>query len=165
MKNNKKDDENNIYVFEKSIEVQKKNIEIIQKGIENQRTKAGLLLGFFFLITIQCLDEFSRLLPIFQGIIITLLVFAFYFILQSFQSKKVETIISVEDNFKKKWNEKEIFLKNHHEAMNKIEKSLSGLLTEISSQISLSVLIFGAIVLFFLFNTLLCQKEIQMIIL
>lgn len=55
------DDNLNVYVYEKLINIQEKNLEIIIKSIDNQRTKAGLLMGFFFIVTISSLEELSDL--------------------------------------------------------------------------------------------------------
>jgi len=73
------DIDNNLYVFEKSIKIQEKNLEIIGNSISAERAKAGLLLGFFFLASLQSLSEFRMLDPVCQGIVITLFLFVFYF--------------------------------------------------------------------------------------
>jgi hypothetical protein len=157
MKNNKpqiniprvqKQDEN-LYVFEKSVEIDKERLYAIGKSLENERNKAGIILGFIILAFITSIDyiEKNKFLSI-KIFIISFFLLAIIFSLLTFVSVKMKGGIKTGGNFKRSWEDKEKFLLFQHESLMEIVNEQKEYLRKNRENIKFSAIsIFGIVLL------------------
>ncbi|MFA4817153.1 MAG: hypothetical protein WC608_00320 [Parcubacteria group bacterium] len=108
----------NIYVFEKSVELDKERLATVSKSMENERQKAGIIIGFVVLAFIESFNIIKEIdFLCIKIIIISFFLSVIIFSLLSFISVKMKSGIDTQGNFKRKWNNKERFLLFEHELL------------------------------------------------
>lgn len=133
----------NEYVFEKSVEIDNDNLNSTRKSIENERNKAGIIIGFIILVFIEKFDYINNLNNLyFRILIITTLVSSIIFSCHAFVSKKMKDVIKTDKNFNKKWNNNKDFLKSYHDVLIEIIDDQKNNLTTISNSNKHSILLF-----------------------
>src|SRR5690606_14351874 len=138
----------NIYVFEKSIHAAEKGLESISRSLENERKKAGILLGFYFLMMIEGLNYFETLPMFLKGVCFVLILFALVLLILSFCSTKVKNEVDVKENFKVDWKDrKEEFLKFYYQIVLENMEDQKRVLTQNSKRIKWSSILLGAIII------------------
>ena len=145
--------EDNLFVFQKSLEAQQDTLNSIRKSIENERSKAGILLGFFFLVTIEGLPYFEKLPMFLKGTCFVLIVLILILLIRAFCSKKMKDGVLVDENFKRDWNnQKAKFLTFHHEILRESIESQKTELTANSKRTKYSAILLGAILIILFLN-------------
>lgn len=107
------------YVFENLVKMDIDTLNSVRKGIGNERGRAGILMGFFFLFTIASFPYFD-LVPLFvRGICFVLLTLSCYGLIYSFCSKPISDGVDTREGFSADWSEMSQceFLKFHHDAL------------------------------------------------
>ena len=146
-------EEANLYVYEKTVSIEENNINSVSRSIENERTKAGILFGFYFLILIEVYPLYSNINVFFQIIILLLVLIITYLLVDSFCSKKIDEGVVVNKNFDNNWIDKKKFLKYYFEIINNNKVKQKKLLSHLSKNIKNSAILLSLIVLIiFSFN-------------
>lgn len=140
-----------LYVFKESVREQEKKMAGLDRGIENERRKAGVLLGLFFLFIAQLFPHYSTLPSFWQGVVFVLVVATLMFIYQAFRSVKVAASIDVDENFEDPHSSEKQFLKEKFNVLKINEKEQKKLLTRISDCVRYAVVLTSVITLIFLF--------------
>lgn len=154
--------ENALFVYIESLKIDEGFQDSILKSIENERTKAGILLGFFFLISIEGLPYFRDLVLYEKLAIVILILLTFYYLFRAFCSEKVYSAINTNKNFETDWQEmgKLKFLKYKHEILIKNIERERSLLSKISKRIkNASLLLFIVIFTLFINNVFLMDTN------
>jgi len=143
------------YVFERSIELQKEYLKSVGRSIENERTKAGIILGFYFLIIASETELFSELSCSLNPLVFVLLVVVLYFLLVGFCSRSVKDGVDITDTFCRDWEKgsEEKFLKQLSGVLNVNLQDQRKLLTRISDYVKYSVVLLSIIMLALMFNS------------
>lgn len=113
--NNRKE---NIYVFEKSVDIDVERLKSINKSIENERGKSGIIIGFIVLTFISNLEYLKSINCLYLQVLVgVLFIVACFFAFWNFISVKIKDFPDTQGNFKRDWNNKEKFLLFYHEAL------------------------------------------------
>lgn len=140
--------EDDIYVAEYSIRMTMDTLNSIRKGIENERSRAGILLGFVFLGFTQIFESLNYLFVEIRLIFFVLLCLVLYFLITSFVSKKMRDGANATKNFEENWEKKRIkFLKSYHDTLRKSVESQKKELKILSSNIKTSAILLGIIII------------------
>jgi hypothetical protein len=138
--------EENIYVYEKSIDIDKETLKAVSKNIELERQKAGIIIGFIVIALISTLEYFDSINNNFLKLtIIFSFLFSILFSFIGFISAKMKSGINTQGNFKRDWNNREKFLLFLHESLQENIDNQKMHLEVIRSNIKYSV--FGIIIL------------------
>ena len=135
------------YVAEKTIQIEETNLKSIGKSIENERARAGILVGFFFLILIQLYPLFKELNLYLKGIVTVLIFIVTYLLINCFCSEKINEGVQVDNNFDYAWETKKHFLKLYYSVINKNKEKQKKLLSRLSKNVRLSIILLSLIIL------------------
>jgi len=140
-----------LYISEKSISIEEENLKSVGKSIENERMKAGILVGFYFLILIELFQLFLLLNLYFKGVITVLITIITYLLIDCFCSRKVNEGVDVKDNFKHSWKSEKQFLVDYYEILNQNKREQKKLLTRLSKNIKFSIILLSFVIFIILF--------------
>lgn len=148
------ENQDTIYVYEKSVRATEQRIQSIKKSLENERTKAGVLLSFFFIVLVEGLEYFKQL-PIFlKGVCFVLIILILYLLIASFCSKKMNEGVITNDNFRHEWkNKRGRFLKYYQEILENNVKNQKLELSKNSKRIRNAGILLGTVLIIILLNT------------
>jgi hypothetical protein len=152
-----------IYAYEKSIKMDEDRQNSVRRSIENERNKAGILLGFFFLVLINGMQYIEQLPSFLSGICLLLIIYTFRSLYIGFTSTKMDDGVLTNNNFKEDWEQrsKEKFLEFHHEILDKNIENQKKHLTRLSSEIKkAAITLFIIIIIIFLNSNLRMVKTI-----
>jgi len=146
-------EETELYIYEKTVAVEESNLKSIGKSIENERTKASVLIGFYFLVLIALYPLYIDISQFLKGIILILIIVITYLLINSFCSEKINEGVVVDKNFDYNWSGKKDFLKKYYEILNSNKKQQKLLLSRLSKNISHAIVLLSLVVLMiFSFN-------------
>jgi len=147
------EEEKNIktYISEKSVKIEENNLKSIGKSIENERTRAGIIVGFYFLILINLFDKFLLLNSYFKGIIAIFVIIITILLINCFCSKKVNEGVDVNDNFEYSWKSKNDFFIKYYQILNNNKKEQKKLLSKLSFSVKLSIVLLSFVIFIILF--------------
>lgn len=139
------------YISEKSVKIEENNLKSIGKSIENERTRAGIIVGFYFLILINLFDNFLLLNSYFKGIIAIFVVIITILLINCFCSKKVNEGVDVSGNFEYSWKSKDDFFIKYYQILNNNKKEQKKLLSKLSFSVKLSIILLSFVIFIILF--------------
>ena len=150
----KEKSEDDLFVYLKSVEATEKRLDSIGRGIENERNKAGILLGFFFLIIIEGFEYFKELPVFLIGASFVLVVLILILLMQSFSSIKMKDGIKTDNNFDRKWDGKKlVFLRFYNNALLENIEEQKKHLTKNSERIKMAMFFLSIIIILLFINT------------
>ncbi len=153
IKNSTKETDDNLFVLQKSVEADEMTLNSIRKSIENERNKAGILLGFFFLVIINGVYYFEKLPLFLRGVCLVLIILVFVNLLRTICSKKMKDGVITDGNFKEDWNNRKCeFLHFYHRILKDNIEDQKTELTDNSNRIKCSVLFLGIVLLILFLN-------------
>ncbi len=142
----KEQSEDDAYAIERSIEIDRDRLDSVRRSIENERQKAGILIGFIVIALIEGASRLERL-GYFSRILIVLSFFvSAIFALESFRSSSMKNSIKTEKFFQKHWERKE-FLRDWHNKMTDIIDSQKEILSRICKDMTYALYCVGISVL------------------
>lgn len=148
-----KENEDNVFVYKESVEAVKNTLTSVRRSIENERTKAGILIGFFGLIVVTGLPYFEKLPMFLRGVCFVLIIFILVFLIQAFCSKKMQDGVDVEGNFKEDWTNRKLeFLKFYHDIIKGNIENQKRELTSNSNKIKYSIILLAIVIIILFLN-------------
>lgn len=140
----------NIYVFERSVEIDYDRLNSVRKSIENERQKAGILMGFIVLALIEGMSHIESMQMGLKSLTITSFVVAGIFSFLAFKSNRMANSIETDKAFQRDWMGKsEQFLRFQHKTITNISDYQKIELTKISYNIILSSCFVGVAMILF----------------
>ncbi len=142
--------DSNVYVFERSVDIDYDRLNSVRKSIENERQKAGILMGFIVLALIEGVSHIESM----QSLVLRTLTVASFiaagiFSFLAFRSIRMANSIETDKAFQRDWDKKEQFLRFQHEIITNLSDYQKTELTKISYNILLSACFVGMAMILF----------------
>ncbi len=156
----KKQQESKEYIFAYAAQLDKERSDSTLKSIENERNKAGILLGFFFLMTPNGVEYFVHLNPCLKIACVLLSLLLITLLTYCFTGIKMPACIDTTNTFLTDWNKKEnpkeVLLRDIHNEWLSIAKQQAMVASRLSKFILCSVicLILIGLIIFINYNFL-----------